>query len=356
MGREHDISGAAVATFDVPCPEGESFAMSRRTLSTMSLMALLPVMGCGSPASPLVVEAPAPAATTRIELPTTVTFPEGVAYDAAGSALYTASAEDGTVIRVSASTGEATVVTPAGRLMPAGATTFPGPLGMEVDGSRRLWIAGGFTGKVWVVNTVDGVLLKDVTVPTAPKSLINDVAIVGSTGYFTDTFVPTLWRLSAEGGAFGSIEPWLDLSGTAIEYGAEGPNLNGITVTPDGRTLIVVHMGKGLLFKIDVSTKAIAPIDTAGADLTTADGLVLDGETLYVIRQGAQEVVTLRLNAALTTGTVVSRFTEGLAWPATAAKVGDDLVVVNTQFNTRGGTTTTRPFTLLRVPVSRLSQ
>jgi hypothetical protein len=335
---------------------GEPIKMPPRTLATISLTVLLPVMGCGSPASPPAVEAPGLPAPTRIELPATVSFPEGVAYDAAANALYTGSAEDGALVRLNASTGDATVVTPAGRLMPAGTTTFPGPLGMEVDGSNRLWVAGGFTGKVWVVNTADGALLNEVAVPTAPKSLINDVAIVGSTGYFTDTFVPTLWRLSADGGAFGNIEPWLELSGTAIEYGGEGPNLNGITVTPDGRTLIVVHMGKGLLFKIDIATKTITPIDTAGADLTTADGLVLDGDTLYVIRQGAQEVVTVRLNAALTSGTVVSRFSEGLAWPATAAKVGDDLVVVNTQFNTRGGTTTTRPFTLLRVPVSRLSQ
>jgi sugar lactone lactonase YvrE len=330
--------------------------MSRMLSTFLSLSVLLPAIGCGGPPSPPVVEAPAPPAPTRIGLPTTVSFPEGIAYDAAGGALYTASAEDGTVIRVNASTGEAAVVTPAGRLMPAGTTTFPGPLGMEVDSSGRLWVAGGFTGKVWVVNTADGAVLKDVTVPTTPKSLINDVAIVGSTGYFTDTFVPTLWRLSAEGNTFGNIEPWLDLSDTPIEYGAEGPNLNGITVTPDGRTLIVVHMGKGLLFKIDIATKAVSAIDTAGADLTTADGLVLDGDTLYVIRQGAQEVVTLRLDTALTSGAVVSRFSEGLAWPATAARVGDDLVVVNTQFNTRGGATTTRPFTLLRVPVSHLSQ
>lgn len=325
-----------------------------RYLSTALCLALLTsVVGCGGPSPNQVAEAPPSTAPTRLDLPATVSFPEGIAYDAAAGALYTASAEDGTVIRVNASTGEAAVVTPAGRLMPAGTTTFPGPLGMEVDGSSRLWIAGGFTGKVWVVNTSDGAVLTEVTVPTTPKSLINDVAIVGSTGYLTDTFVPTLWRLSAEGGTFGNIEPWLDLSGTAIEYGAEGPNLNGITVTPDGRTLIVVHMGKGLLFTIDIATKAVAAIDTAGADLTTADGLVLDGDTLYVIRQGAQEVVTLRLNAALTSGTVVSRFTDGLAWPATAAKVGDDLVVVNTQFNTRGGTTTTRPFTLLRVPTGQ---
>ena len=327
-----------------------------RYLSTIPGLALLAVtVGCSQPASPPAVEAPAtPPAPTRIELPASVSFPEGVAYDAASGSLYTASAEDGIVVRINASTGASEVVTPAGTLMPAGTTTFPGPLGMEMDGSNRLWIAGGFTGKVWVVNTADGAVVNEVTVPTAPKSLINDMAVVGATGYFTDTFVPTLWRLSAEGGTFGAIEPWLDLTGTPIDYGVDGPKLNGITVTPDGQTLLVVHMGQGRLFKIDIATKAVTEIETAGADLTTADGLVLEGDTLYVIRQGAQEVVNLRLNADRTSGTVVSRYTEGLTWPATAVRVGDDLVVVNTQFNTRSDSTTTRPFVLVRVPVALL--
>lgn len=326
--------------------------MSRYLSAILGLAAIASTVACGSPSTNQVADAPAVApSSSAIELPASVSFPEGIAYDAASGALYTASAEDGTVVRVNASTGAADVVTPAGTLMPAGTTTFPGPLGMSVDGSSRLWIAGGFTGKAWVINTADGTVVKEVTVPTAPESLINDVAIVGSTGYFTDTFVPTLWRLSESAGTFGEIEPWLDLTGTPIDYSGEGPKLNGITVTPDGQTLIVVHMGQGQLFTIDVATKAVTPIDSAGADLTTADGLVLDGDTLYVVRQGAQEVVTLQLNADRTSATVASRVSDGLAWPATAALVGDDLIVVNTQFDTREANTATRPFTLLRVPV-----
>jgi Cu-Zn family superoxide dismutase len=310
---------------------------------------LLSVSGC----SAAQVAPDEPVALARIELPATLTFPEGVAYDPAGGVLYTGSAEDGAIVRVDATSGASGVVTPASTLVPAGTTTFPTVLGMKVDGSNRLWIAGGRTGKIWIVNTADGRVLKDATVPTVGTSLINDVTIAGEAGYFTDTFAPTLWRLSAKGGSLGDLVPWLDLNGTPIEYG-DGPNLNGITSTPDGQTLIVVHMSRGLLFKIDVATRAVTPIDVAGADLTTADGLVLDGATLYVIRQGAQEVVTVRMRPDLSAGTVVSRFNEGLAWPATAAKVGDGLVVVNTQFNTRAENTAVRPFALLRIPVTRL--
>jgi sugar lactone lactonase YvrE len=298
----------------------------------------------------------APAQTAglaRIELPAALSFPEGIAYDAASGSLYTGSASDGTIVRVNASSGASNVVKAAGGLVPASTTpVFPTVVGMKIDDRQQLWIAGGRTGKAWIINVADGRVVTEATVPTAGTSLINDVALVGGAGYFTDTSVPTLWKLTA-GGAF---EPWLDLTGSAIPYGQQGAKLNGITATPDGRRLIVVHMGLGRLFTIDLASKAIAPIDTAGADLTGADGLVLNGNLLYVVRQTAVEIATVRLSADLASGTVVARFKDpALAWPATAVKVGEELIVVNTQFNTRQNNTTTRPFTLLRVPLARLA-
>lgn|SRR5690606_11144477 len=321
-----------------------------------SLLVLLPIIGCGQSSRTPGDSQPAaalPAAPASIALPDEVAFPEGIAYDASAGALYTASAENGTVVRLDPDGTASEILIPAGTLVPADNTTFPGPLGMTIDGNR-LWVAGGATGKVWVVDVAERAVVKDVTVPTAPKSLINDVTIAGGAAYLTDTFVPTLWRMAIDGDTIGDPEPWLDLNGTPIEY-ADGPNLNGIASTPDGSSLIVVQMNKGLLFRIDIESRTVTPIDTAGADLTTADGLVLDGDILYVVRQGAGEVAAVRLSDDLSSGTVIARFTEGLAWPATAARVGDDLVVVNTQFNTRGSepSTTERPFTLVRIPVSR---
>src|SRR5690606_6428212 len=113
-----------------------------------------------------------------IPLPDTVSFPEGITYDASAGALYTSSAEDGTVVRVDAATGAASIVVPGGTLVPAGTTTFPTLVGKKIDDAGRLWIAGGRTGKMWVVNAADGKVLKEVTVPTTGKSLINDVAVV----------------------------------------------------------------------------------------------------------------------------------------------------------------------------------
>jgi Cu-Zn family superoxide dismutase len=291
----------------------------------------------------------------RYNLPPEVTFPEGIAHDAAAGTIYTASAATGTLMRINLKTRAADVVAPAGVLVAAGATTFPAVLGMKQDANNRLWIAGGSSGKFFVVDSRSGKVIKQLEVPDPSKSLINDVVLVGTTGYFTDTRTPTLWRIEAKGNEIGSLEPWLDFTGTALQY-YQGANLNGIAATPDGQSLIVVQMGKGLLFRIDIKSKAVSPIDTAGADLTGADGLVLDNRTLYVVRQTAVEIATVQLSQDLTKGTVVNRFKDPqLAWPATAAKVGDQLLVVNTQFNTRSDKKQVLPFTIVSVPLAKLT-
>ena len=150
-------------------------------------------------------------------------------------------------------------------------------------------------------------------------------------------------------------EPWLDLTGSPIEYG-DNPNLNGIVATPNGDGLIVVHMSKGLLFHIDVRTKAVTPVDLRGQTVATGDGLVLDGRTLYVVGQGTGEVTTIALAPDFRSGEVKARLREpALTFPATAALAGDRLYVVNTQFNRRQAGDAQRPFSIVAIPVSRLN-
>lgn len=323
--------------------------MRRSWYGAVAAFGLIVSAACSQPEP---APAPEPAIRT-FGLPNSASFPEGIAYDAADGAIYTTSAVDGTLVRIAVATGAAETVASAGVLVPAGTTTFPTTVGMKIDADKRLWIAGGRMGTMTVFDTRTRAVVAQVKVPETPGlvNLVNDVVLIGNAGYFTDTFVPTLWRVTLNGTA-ATLEPWLDLRGTPIEYG-DGPSLNGIVATPDGRTLIVGQMAKGLLFRIDVETKAVTPIDTGGADLTGIDGLVLDGSRLYVVRQTAIEVAAVDLAPDLSSGKVAARLTESLAWPATAARVGDDLVVVNSQFNVRQAQKETRPFTLSRIPVAR---
>ena len=119
---------------------------------------------------------------------------------------------------------------------------------------------------------------------------------------------------------------------------------------------VVVQMNKGLLFRVDVADKQITAIDLGGESVATGDGLVLDSQTLYVVRQGEQEIVTIDLAGGSRQGSRVSRFKDpALAWPATAVKAGDRLLVVNTQFNKRTTKDPVMPFSIVAVPVSRLT-
>jgi sugar lactone lactonase YvrE len=289
---------------------------------------------------------------TQYPLPADVTYPEGIAYDAAAGAFYTGSAATGIVMRVHLESKKAEVVAPAGSVLPA--EPFPALLGQKIDANGRLWIAGGRTGRMAVIDSRKGTVLKRFETPAEPAGLINDVALVGSNAYFTDTLRPRLWRVAVKGDQIGDLEPWLEFAGTPLEY-AQGPNLNGIAATADGRHLIVVQMNKGLLFRIGVADKRVAPIDVGGEALNTGDGLVLDGRTLYVVRQGEQEIVTIELSEDLSKGRVLSRFKNpALLWPATAVKVGNQLLVVNTQFNKRNTKDPQLPFSIIGVPVSML--
>lgn len=290
---------------------------------------------------------------TQYVLPAEITYPEGIAFDPKANVIYTASAATNAIARIAPDSTQATIISAAGALQPT--EPFPALLGMTVDAAGRLWLAGGRAGFMAVLDSKTGRELKRFQAPTSGKSLINDVAIAGSNAYYTDTFVPTLWRVAVKGDQIGSLEAWLDFAGSPLVY-AEGPNLNGIAATADGRHLIVVQMNKGLLFRIGVEDKRVAPIDTSGEALGTADGLVLDGRTLYVVRQGEQEVVTIELSEDLAKGRVLNRFkSPALAWPATAARVGDRLLVVNTQFNQRQAKKARTPFTIIGIPLSALA-
>ena len=290
---------------------------------------------------------------SQITLPAEITYPEGLAYDEKLQALYVGSAATSAVARIGLGSKEGTLVAGGAPVLPA--EPFPGLLGIKVDAAGRLWAAGGRTGTMAVLDSRTGKELKRFQVPTSGKSLVNDVVVLDSGAYFTDTLVPTLWRVPVKGNQIGELEPWLEFAGSPLQYG-EGANLNGIAATADGRYLVVVQMSKGLLFRIGVEDKRIVQIDTAGAALNTADGLVLDGRTLYVVRQGEQEVVTVELSEDLTKGRVVNRFKDPtIAWPATAAKVGDRLFVVSTQFNQRQKGTAKTPFWLVGIPLSQLA-
>lgn len=292
--------------------------------------------------------------SARYELPDEVSHPEGIAYDAKEDVFYVAGSPDGQIARVDLRTGQRQLVGQglAGELD----GVFPGILGLKADDRGRLWMAGGRTGKVFVTDARTGTLLQTIETPDAAKGLINDIAFAGGKAFFTDTLRATLWAADSGETIAAAPERWLDFADTPLEY-SEGPNLNGITATPDGRSLLVGQMNKGLLFKIDLATRSVSPIDLNGETVAGVDGLVLSGRTLYAIRQPVGEIVTIRLAPDMVSGEVIARTSSpGLLWPATGVIVDDELLVVNSQFNRRTTGDAQRPFSIQRVLLSSLDR
>jgi Cu-Zn family superoxide dismutase len=288
----------------------------------------------------------------RITLPAAIAWPEGIAFDPASHQLYVAGTTSGQIARIDARTGKAMLLG-KGIASQIG-ESFPGVLGMKLDGKGRLWMAGGGTGRIFVADARTGRPIATIATQRDHPALLNDVAIVGDTAYVTDTFYPALWSVDLKGPIPVAATLWRHFAATPLRY-AEGPNLNGIAATPDGRTLIVGQMNKGLLFRIDIATRAVTPIDLQGETVEGVDGLVLHGSTLFVVRQPFAEIVTIELAGDFASGIVTARTkAKGLLWPATAALDGDALLVVNSQFNKRGGNDPERPFSVQRVPLSAL--
>lgn len=313
---------------------------STRLGKTVLLAALAVALGA-------IAWAQVPEGTTEYALPGDAVFPEGIAVDEAKGVFYVSGAGSGGIYQVDIATGEAT------ELVPAGTRGQFMTIGMDVDDQGRLWVAGGGSGEVLVYDTDTGEPIATFTTPQGPAMFLNDVFVTsGGDAYVTDSNRPTLWRVpagSVEGGG-GEAEPWLDFTGTAFEYG-EGFNANGIVANEDGSVLLVVQASTGNVYRVDVASSEVSQVEM---DVTVpgGDGMVIDGNTLYVVQNGEDHVAVLQLSEDWTSAQLSGYLEdERLSSSATAALVGDDLLVVNAQFAQMQGTPEL-PFTVSVLPVS----
>ncbi len=287
-------------------------------------------------------------AITTYELPGEAVYPEGIAYDPDSNAFFVGSATEGTIFRGDVETGEVTTLVAGGEREPF--TT----LGLKIDDQHRLWVAGGTSGQVFVYDTETAEQISAIETPGEGSPLLNDLAVASSGDvYVTDSYRPVLFKVAADA---ETAEAWLDFTGTAFEYLEEGPNANGIVVTPNDQYLLVVQMNTGQLFRVDTASKEVIEVDLGGETLEGGDGLVLDDQTLYAVIQTNNQIISVDLANDFASGTVISRFEDAsLAYPATAVKVEDRLLVVNTQFDVMESEKgPALPFTVLSIPTLAL--
>ena len=157
--------------------------------------------------------------------------------------------------------------------------------------------------------------------------------------YFTDSNSPAIYRIAADVTGANAFSRWIDLTGSPIAY-AQGFNLNGIAASADGKYLVTVQSNTGKLFRIEIATRAVTEIDLGGQTLMGGDGLLLDGQILWVMRNAAATLVTLRLSPDFGSAMVVATTTDPeFDFPTTIARVGGDLLVVSSQLNKRAANT-----------------
>ncbi len=278
-------------------------------------------------------------------------YPEGIEVGT-GHDFYVGSLLNGAVYKGDLRTGEGDVLT-------AG---VPGRFIAGLSFDRRsglLWAVGGdISGQhAFAFDVRSGRLVHQVPIPGA---FINDVIAARNALYITDSMAPVFWvvPLTNRGAPAGPARD-VPLTGD-FQFVATGDlpiNLNGVAVTPNGRTLIAVHSLLGVLYRIDPATGRATEIDLGGDAVPFGDGIVLHGRRLYVVQNFPNTLAVVELKPDLTTGAVVDRITSDLfRVPATGARFGDSLYLVNARFDVAvppllGGERTSIDYDIVKVPV-----
>lgn len=297
----------------------------------------------GALAAVLVGAAGAAPRPSEYTLPDTVAFPEGVAFQPETGHFFVSSTSNGAVARGHVSEAAASPFIPG--------TTGPfSAIGLKVS-DGRLYVAGGFSGTARVYDAGSGMLLSTFT--SSPGGFLNDLAVTKSGDAFvTDSLRPTLWRIPA-GASSGTLEPWLDFTGTDLEYTSDPEDfeVNGIVASDDGKYLVVVQARTGELFRIEIATKDVVEIDLGG-DTVQGDGLQLQGRRLYAV-VATSGIVEVRLSGDLTSGEVLPGVSGPSSdFPTTNAIARGRMLVVISQFNRLfSGQPPTTPFTVASIPL-----
>jgi sugar lactone lactonase YvrE len=287
------------------------------------------------------------AAAGGASFPTTINLPdgwqpEGIAIGALPFA-YFGSLADGSIYRANLVTGRGQVI-----------STGPGTpsVGLKIDDRGRLFVSGGPAGNARVVSAITGEVLASYQFANSP-TFINDVVLTPGAAWFTDSQNPASVLYKVPLGRFGRLPGQdevvtLPVTGDFV-FQPGAFNANGIDRTPDGSGLIVVQSATGTLFKVDPLTGVSRTIDLGGESVPNGDGILLVGQTLYVVQNQLNTVAKISLNRAGTRGQVVRRVTDPrFDVPTTIAVFDDRLYLPNARFGTPP--TPTTPYTANAIP------
>ncbi len=275
--------------------------------------------------------------------PSVITLPNGFAPEGIvagrGRTAYVGSLANGAIYAVNVRTGSGAELVPGqtGRVA----------VGLEFD--RRtgyIYVAGGPTGAAIVYDSKTGDEVAAFSLFGPGGGFVNDAVVTKEAVYFTNSAQPVLYRVPltrrGQPGAQAEVTT-ITLSGDWQQVA--GFNANGIEASNKGDTLIVVNSTVGKLYAVDPATGIADEIELGGASVTSGDGLLREGNTLYVVRNQLNEIAAFKLAKDLGSAELVQTITSpNFAVPTTVASFGKALYAVNARFGLPPG-----PFTIVRV-------
>ncbi|NIK61280.1 SMP-30/gluconolactonase/LRE family protein [Kribbella shirazensis] len=317
--------------------------MSVRSLSaTLALSATLLGVGASTAfaARPSTYELPGDAGGSKFE---------GIGYDARTANYYVSETTGGEIHRGQLRSGDAIEW-----LQGDGTDGRWTARGVNVDAQGRVYVAGGPNGidhpgapDLWVYDR-DGNLLAALRTGV-PNAFLNDL-VIGPDGaaYFTNSNAPQIFRVAERNGDW-TVTTWADATGTIAT--TTGFNLGGIVVSSDGKALVVAQGNVGKLWRFDLRTAAATEVDTAGADLVNADGLVQQDDSLWVVRNFSKVLSTLRLSEDGRTARLISATPTDPDRVLTTAKLAQGrLLAVDSKFDEA---TAVPPYQVITLTVRR---
>jgi outer membrane protein assembly factor BamB len=247
--------------------------------------------------------------------------PEGIA-SGKGATFYVGSIPLGAVWRGSYETGEGAVLVPP----------HPGRnhTGLKLDKRfDRLFVAGGASKGIYVYDALTGEAVASFAL--ADAGFVNDVVLTRRAAYFTDSQVQQLYRVGIGRDGSLSAPERIPLSGELVY--TTGFNANGIEAVRGGRTLIVVKGNTGQLYRVDARTGVAHEIEL-DQPVVNGDGLLLRGDTLYVVQNFLNRVAVVELEDGFEEGEVEGFLTDPrLDVPTTIAPFEDFIYAVNARFD-----------------------
>lgn len=260
--------------------------------------------------------------------------PEGIA-TGPNHSFYVGSLVSGQIYKGNLQTGEGNIL-----YAPTG---MDQTVGLSLDSrTGYLYAAKGLLGTGAVYDSKSGNLITSIPLAAPFTAMINDVVITREAAYFTSSLEPVLYKvpLLNNGNLPEPIEVIaLTLTGDfSMEPHPMIPQLgafaNGIDATSNGKHLMLVNTGRGELYHLNPITGEASLIDLGGALLPFADGILLDGEILYVVQNMMNQVAVIMLSDDFATGTLIGTITDvDFGIPTTIVEFGARLYLVNSHFD-----------------------